>query len=105
MLFLYLFHVPEKFYTLPWLPAEIGGICLMTLLYFIAALIAVLRPNVLATFAGLFGLVTTDVYFFSGFLKFKQWKTGELAQGNLLSRSTTTSTQSNIQTAPSAFPA
>jgi hypothetical protein len=104
-LLLYLFHIPEKFYTLPWLPAELGGICLMTLLYFIASLISVLKPNVLATFAGLFGLITTGVYFYSGFLKFKQWKSGELAQGTLISRSTTTSVHPNIQTTPSAFPA
>ena len=102
---MYLFHIPEKFYTLPWLPVELGGICLMTLLYFIAALMAVLKPNVTATFAGLFGLVTTGVYFYSGFLKFKQWKSGELAQGTLISRSTATTTYPNVQTTPSAFPA
>lgn len=103
MLILYLLHVPEKFYTFPWLPFEIAGICLMTLLYFIASLISVLKPNVLATFAGIFGLITTGVYFYSGFLKFKQWKGGELAQGTLVNRSTSSTV--HVQSAPSAFPA
>lgn len=102
MLILFLFHVPEKFYTLPWLPVEIGGIFLTTLLYFIISLIAVLKNDVVATIAGFFGLITTGVYFYSGYLKYKQWKNGELAQGSLLSRTTATAT---ISQQASAFPA
>jgi hypothetical protein len=101
MFLFFLFHIPEKFYTLPWLPIEIGGISLLALLYFIASLIAVLKPTAAATIAGFLGLLTTGVYFYAGFLKFKQWKNGELAQGTLISRSVTTST---IPTA-TAYPA
>ncbi|KAG5674622.1 hypothetical protein PVAND_004576 [Polypedilum vanderplanki] len=104
MLLLFLFHIPEKFYTLPWLPVEIGAICLISLLYFIASLIAILKPNAIATIAGLFGFITTAGYFYSGYLKYKQWKSGELAQGTMISRSTTTSTSNPNQQA-SAFPA
>lgn len=99
MLILFLIHVPEKFYTLPWLPIEIGVICIITLLYFIASLMAILAPNAAHTVAGIFGFITTGGYAYSGFLKFKAWKNGELAQGTL-SRSTTSTT-----TQASAFPA
>lgn len=102
MLTLYLFHFPEKFYTLPWLPVEIGGIFLTSLLYFIASLMTILVRDGLHTTAGIFGFITTVVYFYSGFLKYKQFKNGELAQGTLTSRSTTTSTFGQNA---SAFPA
>lgn len=101
MLILFTFHIPEKLYTVPWLPIEIGAIILICLLYFIASLIAILKPSAAATVAGVFGLITTAVYFYSGYLKFKQWKNGDLAQGTMTSRSTTTTNVSH----PSAFPA
>lgn len=102
MLTLYLFHIPEKFYTLPWLPVEIGGIFLTSLLYFIASLMTILQRDGLHTTAGVFGFITTGVYFYSGYLKYKQFKSGELAQGTLLSRSQTTS---SFGQNASAFPA
>jgi len=98
MLILFLFHIPEKTYTLPWLPVEIGFICIFTLFYFIASLLALLAPHFAHTLAGLFGFITTLGYAYSGYLKFKAWKNGELAQGSL-SQSNTASTQA------SAFPA
>lgn len=101
MLILYLFHVIEKFYTLPWLPIEIGVICIVSLLYFIASLMVILISDVAHTIAGVFGFITLAVYAYSGFLKFKAWKNGELAQGTL-TRSTTTTTSSMPA---SAFPA
>lgn len=100
MLILFLFHIPEKFYTLPWLPVEIGVLCIVTLMYFIASLMVILVSDVIHTVAGVFGFVTMGVYAYSGFLKFKSWKNGELAQGSL-SRSTTTTT--NVEA--SAYPA
>lgn len=83
MLLLFLFHVPEKFYTQPWLPVEIGVICIITLLYFIASLLVILVSDVAHTVAGVFGFITMGFYAYSGFLKFKAWKNGELAQGSL----------------------
>lgn len=102
MLVLYLFHVPEKFYTIPWLPIEIGGIFLTTLLYFIASLMVILQRDGLHTATGVFGFLTTGVYFYSGYLKYMQFKNGDLAQGTLVSRSTVTA---NIPQNASAFPA
>lgn len=100
MLVLFLFHVPEKFYTLPWLPIEIGVICLICLLYFISSLIVILISTTTHTVAGVFGFITLGVYAYSGYLKFKAWKDGELAQGSL-----TRSTQSTTMTESSAYPA
>ena len=102
MLVPYLLHVPEKFYTIPWLPIEIGGIFLTTLLYFIASLMVILQRDGLHTATGVFGFITTGVYFYSGYLKYMKFKNGELAQGTLVSRSTTTA---NISQNASAFPA
>lgn len=100
MFVLFLFHIPEKFYTLPWLPIEIGVTCIVTLLYFISALIVILISTSNHTIAGIFGLITVGVYSFSGYLKFSAWKNGELAQGSL-NRATTTRTM----TESSAYPA
>lgn len=99
MLLLFLFHVPEKFYTLPWLPVEIGVLCIVTLLYFISSLMVILVSDVAHTVAGVFGFITMGVYAYSGYLKFTAWKNGELAQGSM-SKSTTTSST----TQASAYP-
>lgn len=101
MLILFLFHVPEKFYTLPWLPVEIGVTCIITLLYFIASLMVILISTGTHTVAGVFGLITTAVYTYSGYLKFQAWKNGELAQGSL----TNSTISTHHVSSPSAFPA
>ena len=102
MLVLYLFHFPEKFYTLPWLPIEIGGLFITVLLYFIASFMVILQRDPLHTTAGVFGFATTAIYFYSGYLKYQQYKEGNLAQGTLTSRTTTTT---NIGQNASAYPA
>lgn len=99
MLVLFLFHIPEKFYTLPWLPIEIGVTCIITLLYFISSLIVILISTSTHTVAGVFGFITMGVYAYSGYLKFAAWKNGEIAQGTLNRAMTTTMTES------SAYPA
>lgn len=99
MLFLFLFHVPEKFYGIPWLPVEIGVNVLVGLMYFIASIMAILVPNATHTVAGIFGFITLAGYAYGGYLKFNQYRNGELAQGSLSSSRTTTTTQS------SAYPA
>lgn len=92
MLLLFLFHIPEKFYTLPWLPVEIGALCIVSLLYFIASLLVILQRDTTHTVAGIFGFLTTGVYAYSGYLKFNAWKSGALAQGTITRTNTTTST-------------
>jgi hypothetical protein len=93
MLLLFSFHVPEKFYTLPWLPVEIGVTSIVTLLYFIASLLVILQRDSTHTVAGIFGFITTAGYGYSGYLKFMSWKNGEIAQGSLTRSTTTTTTQ------------
>lgn len=99
MLTLFSFHVPEKFYTIPWLPIEIGITSIITLMYFIASLLVILQHDAAHTVGGVFGFITTGVYAYSGYLKFNAWKNGELAQGTLTRSTTTSNTQA------SAFPA
>ena len=61
---------------------------------------AILVPDAVHTIAGIFGFVTLGGYAYGGYLKFNQYRNGELAQGSLSSsRTTTTTTQS------SAYPA
>lgn len=103
MLFLFLFHVPEKFYRMPWLPVEIGVNVLVGLMYFIASIMAILVPDAVHTIAGIFGFVTLAGYAYGGYLKFNQYRNGELAQGSLTTSRTTTTT--TITTQSSAYPA
>lgn len=97
----YLMHIPEKFYTVAWLPFEIAGICIVTLFYFIGSLMVILMAHAIHTVAGIFGFITTAVYGYAGYLKYQSWKNGEMAQGSLKSSSTTNYPNST----PSAFPA
>ncbi|CAO1364046.1 unnamed protein product [Diamesa tonsa] len=100
MLFLFLFHVPEKFYRMPWLPVEIGVNVIVGLMYFIASIMAILVPDAAHTVAGIFGFITLAGYAYGGYLKFNQYRNGELAQGSLTSSRTTTTQQQS-----SAYPA
>ncbi|CAO1312433.1 unnamed protein product [Diamesa serratosioi] len=99
LLFLFLFHVPEKFYRLPWLPVEIVGNALVGLTYFIASIMVMVVPDSSHTTAGLFGFITLAGYALGGFLKYKQYRNGDLAQGKPSPSRVTTIPQS------SAFPA
>lgn len=99
-LLFYLLHIPEKFYTVPWLPFEIAAICIVTILYFSGSLTVIMVSSAVHTTAGVFGFITTAVYGYAGYLKYMAWKNGELAQGSLRGASTT-----NHFSTPSAFPA
>lgn len=98
----YLMHIPEKFYSVSWLPFEIAAICIVAIFYFIGSLMIILVAHAVNTVAGIFGFITTAVYGYAGYLKYQSWKNGELAQGSLRGSSTT----NNFSTStPSAFPA
>lgn len=85
---------------MPWLPVEIGVNIIVGLMYFIASIMAILVPDVTHTVAGIFGFITLAGYAYGGYLKFGQYRNGELAQGSLSSSRTTTTTQQS-----SAYPA
>lgn len=82
----YLMHIPEKFYTIPWLSLEIATICIITVFYFIGTFIVAILLNIAAA---IFGFIATVVYAYSGYLKYQSWRNGELAQGSLRGSSVT----------------
>ncbi|CAB3380057.1 Hypothetical predicted protein [Cloeon dipterum] len=84
MLLLYVFHVAEKFFRIPWLKIELGFCTLWTLLYLIASILCVDYASLDAAFgaAGFFGFCAMFAYGFDAYLKFQAVRNGELAQGD-----------------------
>ncbi|XP_065335309.1 CKLF-like MARVEL transmembrane domain-containing protein 4 [Cloeon dipterum] len=84
MLLLYVFHVAEKFFRIPWLKIELGFCTLWTLLYLIASILCVDYASLDAAFgaAGFFGFCAMFAYGFDAYLKFQAVRSGELAQGD-----------------------
>ncbi|GLG92480.1 Uncharacterized protein GBIM_00170 [Gryllus bimaculatus] len=96
MLVLYLFHVVEKFYRIPWLKIEFVFCAIWTVFYLIAASLACAAGNVSEAniVAGIFGYVAMVLYAYDAFLKFQGIRSGAIAQGDRVvnkSSSTTTS--------------
>lgn len=83
LLVLYLFHIVEKFYKIPWLKIELGFCALWTVFYLIAAtLVAGLTTYSLAMgVAAFFGFCAMVVYGYDAFLKYQGVTSGEIAQG------------------------
>jgi len=102
MLLMYLFHTPEKLYTLPWFQTEIIVNGIVALFYFIASIMLFTSGYGPHSIAGVFGFITLAFYLLAGYLKFKAWRNGELPQGELSSHSATRSyDQENAR--PAAF--
>ncbi|XP_030761453.1 CKLF-like MARVEL transmembrane domain-containing protein 4 [Sitophilus oryzae] len=100
LLAFYLFHVIEKFYKVPWLKFELGYCITWTVLYLIAASLAVSFHVEAYIAAGFFGFCGMALYGLDGFLKYKALQSGQLAQGErVMNRQTTTTVSS-----PSAYP-
>ena len=85
LLIFYLLHVIEKFHVIPWLMIEMGFCCLWAFFFFTCSIDMAVQAgkyDVPAFGAGaFFGFVAMIVYGFDGFLKFKGWRAGQLAQG------------------------
>ncbi|XP_060810948.1 CKLF-like MARVEL transmembrane domain-containing protein 4 [Amyelois transitella] len=91
LLFLYLFHMVEKFYKIPWLKIEFVFCALWTLLYLIAASLATTVYNGGYSAGAFFGFVATLAYAIDAFLKYRGVRAGGLAQGSrVVSKQTTT---------------
>ncbi|KAG5885798.1 hypothetical protein JTB14_031515 [Gonioctena quinquepunctata] len=91
LLALYLFHIVEKLYKIPWLKIEFVFCALWTGLYLIAASLAVSYTIEAYIAAGFFGFCGMVLYGIDAFLKFQGIKTGQLAQGErVISKQTTT---------------
>jgi len=83
LLLMYLFHAMEKFHVIPWLMIEFGFSALWTFFYFSAALAAAVEgPHSGALgAAAFFGFVGMLIYGFDAIIKFRGWRSGQLAQG------------------------
>ncbi|XP_046385871.1 plasmolipin [Ischnura elegans] len=83
MLALYLFHIVEKLYRIPWLKIEFIFCTLWVLFYLIAASLAAAIGGAIEAFAAaaFFGFVGMILYGFDAYIKFKAIKGGEIAQG------------------------
>ncbi|XP_060517165.1 CKLF-like MARVEL transmembrane domain-containing protein 4 [Cylas formicarius] len=91
LLALYLFHIIERFYKIPWLKFELGYCGLWAGLYIIAASLALSFTHVEAFIAaGFFGFCAMIAYALDAFLKYKAVQSGQLAQGErMVSKQTT----------------
>ncbi|KAG8231903.1 hypothetical protein J437_LFUL011372 [Ladona fulva] len=84
MLALYLFHVIEKLYRIPWLKIEFGFCLLWTLFYLIAASLAADYGRLIEAFgaAAFFGFCAMVAYGADAYFKFMAIKSGDIAQGD-----------------------
>lgn len=89
MLIFYIFHVVEKFFKIPWLKIEFVFYALWTLLYLIAAILAVTFNSGAYTAAGFFGFLAMVVYGYDAFLKYQLIRSGAIAQGSRTVEQTT----------------
>lgn len=93
LLGLYLFHIVEKFYKIPWLKMEFLFCALWTLLYLIASILATTVYDNPHSAAAFFGFVATVAYGLDAFLKWRGVRGGGLAQGTRVVSKQTTSVE------------
>lgn len=91
LLGLYLFHLVEKFYKIPWLKMELGFCGLWALLYLLASsLVVSVYANAGYSAAAFFGYAAMFAYAIDAFLKYRAVQAGGLAQGaRVVSKQTT----------------
>uniref|UniRef100_A0A0A9W091 CKLF-like MARVEL transmembrane domain-containing protein 4 n=1 Tax=Lygus hesperus TaxID=30085 RepID=A0A0A9W091_LYGHE len=95
LLAFYLFHVIEKFYSIPWLKIEFGYCIIWTLFLMIGSTLSFAYLDAASIFGvvGFFGYLNMIAYGYDGFLKFKGIQNNEIAQGErTTSKNTTNST-------------
>ncbi|XP_042235781.1 plasmolipin-like [Homarus americanus] len=83
LLVLYMMHVLERFYMVPWLMLEFGYCALWCFFYLTAAVACATWGGVDsgAAAASFFGFVAMILYGADAFFKFKAWRSGDIAQG------------------------
>ncbi|XP_063977526.1 CKLF-like MARVEL transmembrane domain-containing protein 4 [Diachasmimorpha longicaudata] len=95
LLALYIFHVVEKFYRIPWIKIELIFCGMWTVFYLLAASLAADYARVTEGYgvAAFFGFCAMCVYGFDAWLKFRAFKTGAPAQGeHVITKHTSTVT-------------
>ncbi|XP_011303369.1 plasmolipin [Fopius arisanus] len=83
LLVMYIFHVVEKFYKIPWIKIELIFCGIWTVFYLLAAALAADHGRVSEGYgaAAFFGFCAMIAYGFDTVLKFRAYKTGAPAQG------------------------
>lgn len=82
LLVLYIFHVLEKFYKVPWLQIELVFDAVWALLYLIAATLAATFPSNWYAAAAVFGYCAMIIYAYDAFKKYQHYRAGGITQGN-----------------------
>ncbi|XP_064090053.1 CKLF-like MARVEL transmembrane domain-containing protein 4 [Macrobrachium nipponense] len=83
LMVLYLMHILERFHMVPWFMLEFGYCALWAFFYFTAATASAVKGGDDAAFAAaaFFGYVALILYSVDAFFKFKDWRSGNIAQG------------------------
>ncbi|KAI5742294.1 hypothetical protein M8J77_005832 [Diaphorina citri] len=83
LLVLYLFHIIEKLYKIPWLKIEFVYCSILAAFYFIASILCASWATH-STFgvAAIFGFCATGAYAYDAWIKYIDIQNGELAQGS-----------------------
>ncbi|CAH0603576.1 unnamed protein product [Chrysodeixis includens] len=76
ILFMYTFHVIEKYDRVPWLKLEFFYCVIVSLTYIGCSIFATTIGESVGYAVGFFGLCAIIAYGFDGFLKYKAWKRG-----------------------------
>uniref|UniRef100_T1JEB9 MARVEL domain-containing protein n=1 Tax=Strigamia maritima TaxID=126957 RepID=T1JEB9_STRMM len=95
LLFMYLFHGIERLHMIPWLLLEFVFCLVWTIFYLIGASLVAAWASASEAYgaAAFFGFVAMVVYGYDTFIKFRGWRSGNIAQGERqMSSSTTTAT-------------
>lgn len=94
LLVLYLFHIVEKFFKMPWLKIECIFCVTWTVFYLLAASLAADFARVSEAFAvaAFFGFCAMIAYGYDAWLKYNAVRSGALAQGQQISKQVSTAT-------------
>lgn len=94
LLVLYLFHIIEKLYKIPWIHFEMFFCGILALCFVVCS--SMVANSTISAFhaAAFFGFSATVFYAVDSFLKYRAMRAGALAQGERqISKETTTATQ------------
>ncbi|KAJ8726003.1 hypothetical protein PYW07_000701 [Mythimna separata] len=91
LLGLYLFHILEKFYKIPWLKLEFGFCAIWTFFYLLVSILAATVHDNPHSAAAFFGFVAMIAYLVDAYLKWVAVRAGGLAQGTRVVSKQTTS--------------
>lgn len=83
LLILYLIHVIEKFYKVPWLQIELIACCIIAGFFLLASILVFqyIFRSIVILFQIIFGGLATAAYGYDAYMKLLATQNGEIAQG------------------------